>query len=125
MKIICIFSDKPRNATLTVDRSPVCQNDPVTLTCTSGPSNPAPSSYKFYHNDALVQNTSSNTFNTKATTGLPDVNRFTCAPSNLLGDAENNATTDVSAKGINTNEQLCNDATTTKSKQFKQCVCLH
>jgi len=69
----------------------------------------------FYYNNVLVQNTSSNIYSTQVTTGLPDVNRFTCIPSNPLGDAENNATTDVSAKGINTSSEY-ETCTTTMSK---------
>jgi len=98
--VLTLFPDKPRNATLTANPLSVCENDNVTLTCTSGPSNPAPSVYKFYYNDTLVQNSSSNVYSTQAIHGPPNVNTFTCVPSNLLGDAVNNATIDVTAKGI-------------------------
>ncbi|KAK3755972.1 hypothetical protein QZH41_016828 [Actinostola sp. cb2023] len=90
--------DKPRNAVLTIDRATVCQNDTVNITCTSGPANPPANSYKFYYNSVLVQNSSSNVYVTKATRGSPEVNRFTCVPSNLLGDSVQNGTLDVTAK---------------------------
>ncbi|KAK3711059.1 hypothetical protein QZH41_019233 [Actinostola sp. cb2023] len=89
---------KPRNAVLTIDRATVCQNDTVNITCTSGPANPPANSYKFYYNNVLVQNSSSNVYLTKATRGSPEVNRFTCVPSNLLGDSVQNGTLDVTAK---------------------------
>lgn len=84
---------------MTVDRTAVCQNDRVNMTCQSGPTNPAASSYKFYHNGALVQNSSSNAYSSIATYALPNLNRFICIPSNILGDALQNSTIDVKAKG--------------------------
>ena len=62
--------------------------DSVTLTCTVQFSAPLPSSYRFYHNNKLVQETSNNTY-TMDPVVAADEGTYICEPVNVVGSWDN------------------------------------
>ena len=60
----------------------------VNLSCTILNSIPLPSSYRFYHNNKLVQETSSNTYSIDPVS-VADEGTYTCGPVNLAGNGAN------------------------------------
>ena len=70
----------------------------MTLTCTANDSIPSPSSYQFYHNSNLVQDTSQNTY-TINHVKTADEGTYSCRPANLVGPGAD-ATITLKVKGV-------------------------
>ena len=84
-----IISDPPENTNLTTtaNTSATLKNSNVTFTCTAEGS-PSPD-YRFFHDDTLLGNSSSGTFQTLVTkSGL-----YSCVPVNKAGEGQKRSVT--------------------------------
>ena len=95
---IYFFVVAPEGTKLVSTATETEQGDRVTFTCTTTNGVPPTSTYQFYHNSKLVQDSSVNTY-TINSVKKADEGRYTCRPVNDAG-AGTDATVNFKVKGL-------------------------